>query len=263
MIQLSLVQLQLEPMLEPTPSQLGAGVDISAIDTDFSDGELETTGIASDLAIEGNGFFVLDNQGQQVYSRNGAFTLSSDRTLVNAAGMAVQGWNQTRDNAGNSSVNTGGAISDVRIPVGDNRIARATSEVVLNGNLNNAGDAVAGTGTIFNSQRLFISETGDTEVASGAVDLANIYIKDPAGGVNNVLLFQGSGSNSTTTGILANGDQITVQLNKGARPLEAIFVYGENDLVNNVTGDLGLDGNPDAGIEHYDGTTLNDFLEVV
>lgn len=241
------------------PSQIGAGVDISSIDTDFSDGELETTGIASDLAIEGNGFFVLDNQGQQVYSRNGAFTISSDRTLVNAAGMAVQGWNQTRDNAGNSSVNTGGAIENVSIPVGDNRIARATSEVVLNGNLNNAGD-IASTGTIFNSQRLFISETGDTEVASGAVDLSSIYIKDPAGGVDNVLLFQGSGSNDTTTGILGNGDQITVQLNKGGRPLEAIFVYGENDLVNNVTGDLGLDGTPDAGIEHYDGTTLNDFL---
>ncbi len=242
------------------PSQIGGGVDISSIDTDFSDGDLETTGIASDLAIEGNGFFVLDNQGQQVYSRNGAFNLSSDRTLVNSAGMAVQGWNQTRDNAGNSSVNTGGAISDVSIPVGDNRIARATSEVVLNGNLNNAGD-IATSGTIFNSQRLFISETGDAEVSSGAVDLSSIYIKDPAGGVDNVLLFQGSGANDTTTGIIANGDQITVQLNKGGRPLEAIFVYGENDLVNNVSGDLGLDGTPDAGLESYDGTTLNDFLE--
>jgi len=242
------------------PSQIGGGVDISSIDTDFSDGELETTGIASDLAIEGNGFFVLENQGQQVYSRNGAFNISSDRTLVNAAGMAVQGWNQTRDNAGNSTVNTGGAISDVKIPVGDNRIARATSEVILNGNLNNAGD-IATSGTVFNSQRLFISETGDAEVSSGAVDLSTIYIKDPAGGVDNVLLFQGSGANTTTTGILANGDQITVQLNKGARPLEAIFVYGEGDLVNNVTGDLGLDGSADAGLESYDGTTLNDFLD--
>jgi len=242
------------------PSQLGAGVDISAIDTDFSDGELETTGIASDLAIEGNGFFVLENNGQQVFTRNGAFNLSADRKLVNASGMIVQGWNQTRDNAGNSNVNTGGAITDVRIPVGDNRIAKSTSQVTLNGNLNNAGD-IASTGTIFNSQRLFISETGDIEIPSGAVDLKDIYIKDPAGGVDNVLLFQGSGSDANANKILTNGDKITVQLNKGARPLEAIFVYGEGDLVNNVTGDLGLDGTPDAGLESYDGTTLNDFLD--
>lgn len=241
------------------PSQLGAGVDISVIDTDFSDGELETTGIASDLAIEGNGFFVLDNNGEQVYSRNGAFNLSAARELVNASGMVVQGWNQTRDNAGNSSVNTGGAISDVIIPVGDNRIAKSTTEVTLNGNLNNAGD-IASTGTIFNSQRLFISETGDTEVSSGSVDLSGIFIKDPAGGVDNVHLFQGSGSDDNNNAILASGDQITVQLNKGGRPLEAIFVYGNGDLVNNVTGDLGLDGTPDAGLESYDGTTLNDFL---
>jgi flagellar hook protein FlgE len=241
------------------PSQLGAGVDISVIDTDFSDGELETTGIASDLAIEGNGFFVLSNNGEQVYSRNGAFNLSASRELVNASGMVVQGWNQTRDNAGNSTINTGGAISDVLIPVGDNRIAKSTTEVTLNGNLNNAGD-IASTGTIFNSQRLFVSETGDTEVSSGAVDLSGIFIKDPAGGVDNVHLFQGSGSDSNNNAVLASGDQITVQLNKGGRPLEAIFVYGKGDLVNNVTGDLGLDGTPDAGLESYDGTTLNDFL---
>ena len=237
------------------PSQLGAGVDISTIDTDFSDGELETTGIASDLAIEGNGFFVLENNGEQVYTRNGAFNLSSSRQLVNGAGMVVQGWNQTRDNAGNSTVNTGGAISDVIIPVGDNRIARATTEVTLNGNLNNAG-SVAESGSILNSQRLFLSQTGDEEIASGAVDLNTVYIKDPAGGSDNVLLFQGSKADGT----LDNGDQITVQLNKDARPLEAIFVYGQSDLVNNTSGDLGPDGTPDSGIESYDGTTLNDFL---
>lgn len=242
------------------PSQVGGGVDISQISTDFSDGDIETTGISSDMAIEGNGFFVLKDGVNQVYTRDGAFSLNQERKLVNGAtGMVVQGWVQSRDNAGNSTVNTGGAITDITIPVGDNRIAKATSEVVLNGNLNNAG-TIASTGTILNSQRLFTSTT-DTEVASGAVDLRDVYIKDPAGGVDNIRLFKGSGTSGTSNNVLTGGDQITIQLMKGGRPLEAIFVYGNNDLVDNVTGNKQPDFVPDAGLESYDGTTLDDFLK--
>lgn len=243
------------------PSQVGSGVNISVIDTNFNEGELETTGIASDLAIEGNGFFVLGDGNEQVFTRDGAFTLSQDRRLVSGStGMSVQGWVQTRDNSGQSTINTGGAITDVVIPVGDNRIAQATSEVIFNGNLNNAGD-VATTGSILNSQRLFTS-TSDVEVSSGTVDLRDLYIKDPAGGVDNVRLFKGSGGDSSTgdNNVLTAGDEITVQLTKGGRPLEAIFVYGDGDLVDNATGARAPDGTPDFGLESYDGTTLDDFM---
>ena len=63
-------------------AQLGSGVDISMIDTNFNDGEIETTGIATDLAIEGNGFFVLSDGSEQVYTRDGAFSLSQDRRFA-------------------------------------------------------------------------------------------------------------------------------------------------------------------------------------
>jgi flagellar hook-basal body protein len=243
------------------PSQVGSGVDISVIDTNFNAGDLETTGIASDMAIEGNGFFVLGDGNEQVFTRDGAFSLSQDRRLVSGStGMAVQGWVQTRDNSGQSTINTGGAITDVVIPVGDNRIAQATSEVILNGNLNNAG-TVATTGTILNSQRLFTS-TSDVEVGSGTVDLRDLYIKDPAGGVDNVRLFKGSGGDATTgdNNVLTAGDEITVQITKGGRPLEAIFVYGDGDLVDNASGARAPDGTPDFGLESYDGTTLDNFM---
>jgi flagellar hook-basal body protein len=243
------------------PSQVGSGVDISVIDTNFNAGELETTGINTDMAIEGNGFFVLSDGVQQVFTRDGAFSLSQSRVLVSGStGMAVQGWTQTRDNAGNSTVNTGGAIKNVVIPVGDNRVAKATTEVIFNGNLNNAG-AVGTTGTILSSQRLF-SSTSDVEVASPAIDLRDVYVKDPAGGVDNVRLFKGSGSASNGDNkVLTAGDKITVQMNKGGRPLEAIFVYGDSDLVDNTTGMRRPDDVPDYGLESYDGTTLQDFMK--
>lgn len=244
------------------PSQIGSGVDISAIDTNFNQGEIATTGISSDMAIEGNGFFVLSDGDEQVFTRDGAFSLNQERKLVNGAtGMTVQGWTQTRDNAGNSTINTGGAIKDVVIPVGDNRVAKATTNFILNGNLNNAGE-IASTGTILNSQRLFTGKTGDVEITSGAFDLSDVFIKDPAGGVDNVRLFKGSGVDDKTKdpNVLKSGDQVTVQLMKGGRPLEAIFVYGNGDLVDNKTGLNSPDGTPDAGFESYDGTTLDDFM---
>jgi len=242
------------------PSQVGGGVDLAAIQTNFNDGDIETTGIMSDMAIEGKGFFVLKDGISEVYTRDGAFTLNQERKLVNGgSGMVVQGWVQSRDNAGNSTVNTGGAIEDIVIPVGDNRIAKATSKVVMNGNLNNAGD-IGTTGTILNSQRLFSSSSGDVEVGSGSHDLREVYIKDPAGGVDNVRLFSGSSSDTSGNNILGSGDQVTVQITKGGRPLEAIFVYGDGDTINNTTGLKGQDGVADAGQESYDGKTLNDFL---
>lgn len=241
------------------PSQVGAGVDMGQISTNFNQGDFETTGIESDLAIDGNGFFVLAADGEQMYTRDGAFTLNQERKLVNPTnGMYVQGWNQTRDNAGNSIVNAGGALENVIIPIGDNRIAKATTEIIFNGNLNNAGD-IATTGSILNSQKLFTSKVGDVEITSGSVDISDIFIKDPAGGVDNVRLFKGTGTKNSDSDVLQAGDQVIVQMMKGSRPLEATFVYGDPDLVNNTSGDLGPDGFADSGLESYDGTTLDDF----
>lgn len=241
------------------PSQIGVGVDLAVIDTNFNQGSFETTGIDSDLAIDGNGFFVLRSGEQHRYTRDGAFSINTEQKLVNpGSGMYVQGWNLRRDNTGTATVNTGGALSDVVIPLGSGRMARATSKVEFNGNLNNAG-TISTSGSLLNSQRLFSTKTGDTEISSGAIDIKNVYMKDPAGGVDNVRLFKGTGSDGTDNTVLRNGDLITVQLVKGARSLEAIFTYGIKDTVNNTSGDLGPDGMPDPGTEHYDGTTLNDF----
>ncbi len=241
------------------PSQVGVGTDLGVVDTNFNQGSFESTGIDSDMAIDGSGFFVLRSGSGVNYTRDGAFTVNQERKLVSpGSGMFVQGWNQTRDNTGASTVNPGGALQDVKIPIGDNRIAKQTSNVVMNGNLNGAG-AFSTTGSILNSQRLFVSKSGETEISSGAVDLRNVWIKDPSGGVDNVRLFRGTGSDVSENFVLQDGDIITVQLMKGARQLDAAFVYGDPDLVNNTSGDLGPDGVPDPALKNYDGKTLNDF----
>jgi flagellar hook protein FlgE len=64
------------------PQQVGLGVNVASIDTIFTQGSLQTTGVKTDLAIQGEGFFVLRSGDQDFYSRAGAFSLDAEGFLV-------------------------------------------------------------------------------------------------------------------------------------------------------------------------------------
>jgi len=73
-------------------AQVGRGVLVNDIRTNFSQGSFETTGSELDLAVEGEGFFVLrDSAGAEFYSRNGAFNVSKNGLVENAEGLLLQG----------------------------------------------------------------------------------------------------------------------------------------------------------------------------
>ena len=70
---------------------ISAGVHVDEIRTDFTQGHLDPTGNSTDLAIKGNGFFAIDVNGEERYSRDGSFTLNSEGYLVNKDGHKVLG----------------------------------------------------------------------------------------------------------------------------------------------------------------------------
>src|SRR5438309_7336047 len=75
------------------PEQIGLGVLISGIDTIQTQGTLQSTGKLTDMAIQGDGYFVMSDGKQPFYSRDGAFDLGTDGTLVNpSSGLRVLGW---------------------------------------------------------------------------------------------------------------------------------------------------------------------------
>src|SRR5438067_8503457 len=73
------------------PSEIGLGAQVGSIDRLFSQGSLETTGQTTDLAVQGNAFFVLNNGDQHYYSRAGNFQLDANGNLVATNGFNVQG----------------------------------------------------------------------------------------------------------------------------------------------------------------------------
>lgn len=117
------------------PKEVGLGMLVASIDTIHTQGAMQTTGVQTDVAIQGNGFFVLQKGEQRFYTRAGAFSLDRDGTLVNPAnGFRVQGWNAQVIN-GKEILNTSGAIEDLVIPVGSKDPAKATEQVYLACNL--------------------------------------------------------------------------------------------------------------------------------
>jgi flagellar hook protein FlgE len=118
------------------PKEVGLGMSIASIDTIHTQGNLQSTGVATDVAIQGNGFFILQNGDETFYTRNGAFGIDSEGTLVNPAnGMRVQGW-MAQELNGEMIVNTASNTEDLIIPVGSKDPAKATTNVNFACNLN-------------------------------------------------------------------------------------------------------------------------------
>jgi len=122
------------------PAQVGLGMTVAGIDVLQTQGNLQSTGRLTDMAIQGDGFFVLSDGGRQFYTRDGAFDVGLGGDLLNSAsGLKVQGW--VADQAG--AVDTTTAVTDVVIPLGTRTTALPSSAAGLTGNL----DASAADGT--------------------------------------------------------------------------------------------------------------------
>jgi flagellar hook protein FlgE len=81
------------------PSAAGIGTTVAAVQASFAQGNITATSNPLDLAVNGNGFFVLDTNGATSYSRNGQFHLDSDGFVVNATGAKITGYGVSATNA--------------------------------------------------------------------------------------------------------------------------------------------------------------------
>ena len=111
------------------PIQVGLGMQIGSVDTVFSQGNLETTGLNTDVAIQGDSFFVVRKGNQSFYTRSGNFQIDADGLLVSPTnGFVVQG-----KTAVNGVFQDG--VTDIRLPFGQKTSAKATDSMKLAGNL--------------------------------------------------------------------------------------------------------------------------------
>ena len=120
------------------PMQVGLGMELSSINTNHSGGAITGTGVETDLAIEGTGFFVVNNGFQNYFTRDGSFTRDATGVLVNAGGMKLMGWSVSGDE---NEIDTIQLPGEIYIPLGEEMIAGATSKINFTGNLDSGAEA--------------------------------------------------------------------------------------------------------------------------
>jgi flagellar hook protein FlgE len=112
------------------PLQVGSGVDVAATSIDMTSGSPETTGVATDVAIMGSGFFVVQQNGANYYTRAGDFQVGTNGALETADGEQVMGYA-----AVDGAIPAGAALSPLQLNLGQINAPQATSNVSLTTNL--------------------------------------------------------------------------------------------------------------------------------
>lgn len=240
------------------PIQVGTGVRVLGIDTDFTQGAFMTTGNVTDVSISGSGFFILNNGSTTVYSRDGAFSVDLDGSLIAPfTGYRIQGWQ-----GDNGVINNSTTVGDITIPLGTETIANETSTVELVGNLNSSS-TTDGLGTKTVSGTLYSAAatpavagtalTALTDVGGNALNLENgdylqitaskgsgtittrtftvgttgTTVGDLADFIEDTYGITADTNTSATEGVTISGGQIVIQGNIGtANALTSISISG-------------------------------------
>lgn len=172
------------------PIQMGLGMTVAAVDTLFQQGGLATTNQITDLAIQGDGFFILSDGQGLFYTRAGAFGFDADSFLVDpGTGMKVQGKMADTDGV----IPAISTVGDICLPFGQQDPANATSTVNLANNLNSAAtDSVA--------QLVSAGTTGIDQVSGIALN--------GAGGTHEVSIIGNQAVKSVFTGANLSGTML-------------------------------------------------------
>lgn len=139
------------------PIQVGAGVKVASNQTSFTQGSINSTGNSTDVALNGNGFFVIGNgAGGYELTRDGNFTQAANGNLL-SNGMSVMGYP-----AVNGVVNTNSPLTAINIPVGAVEQSKATTTMAMTANL----DSTTASGTAFPGQVTIYDSLGESHVAT-------------------------------------------------------------------------------------------------
>jgi flagellar hook protein FlgE len=187
--------------------QIGSGASVSSIGTSFAGGSVEGTGVDTDVAITGNGFFIVQNGSNSYYTRAGDFTQDSNGYLVTADGYQVMGYP-----AVNGVVNTNGGLTPIQLPMGMISPPSATSDLSIQANLSasaQVGDSYNTSVTVHDSLGTsHVLNVDFTRTAAGWNYTATLPSSDLTGGVgttttvkSGALTFDSSGNLTSTTPI--------------------------------------------------------------
>lgn len=179
------------------PIQLGAGTQVGSLPSTFTQGSVTATGVPTDVAIQGSGFFVIQRGGVISYTRAGNFSVDKDNFLVTSDGQKVLGYT-----AVNGVVNTGQALAPLQLGAGTISPPTTTTALQIQTNLN-AAATIGGTDGTYSTPMTIYDSLGASHTLTLTFDktAANTWdysLSIPASDLNPI-------NGQPQTGILATG----------------------------------------------------------
>lgn len=165
----------------------GQGVRLAAIAQQFTQGQFDFTGNTLDLAVNGTGFFALNDNGSTVYSRNGAFQLDRDGYIVDTNGRHLTGY------LAGSSGTIGGAQGDLKVNIG-NVAPKASTNIGLSANLDAGAAAMTAAFDATDPSTYNFSTSTTVYDAQGKDHLATLYFQKQSANIWDIYVDGGDGS---------------------------------------------------------------------
>ena len=155
------------------PRQIGLGTKVAEITPNFTQGTIQISNSPTDLAIQGDGFFIVEgSQKEQFYSRNGIFKTNSDNELVTITGQRLLGHGVDQ----NFTIQESDELVPLAIPLGQAAVSQATKNVTLAGTFTPTGKVAANGNTI--QSRVLIDGTKEFPNNVAGVTLSNLSPPD-------------------------------------------------------------------------------------
>ena len=201
--------------------QIGLGVGVASIDTDTSDGSVQSTGYNTDLCISGNGYFLLGDGDNTYYTRNGAFSFDASGNYVNSGGLKVQGW--MADSTG--TISSTGEVTDISVPVGQTMAATATTAATFTKNLSADGDTTA----TYTSLSSLLTALGLSSSSTGSAATDYTTVSNLTSGNSATL------TSDTTKSVSYDGTTYTLTTS-GTTATTSFAAYDSEGVKHTITG---------------------------
>jgi flagellar hook protein FlgE len=230
------------------PAQVGLGVRVAGITTNFQQGSSQLTNRSTDMMINGDGFFTVRNGTEQLYTRAGSFNFDSLGQLVTADGSLVQGW--AADETG--AIDTNGPLEDLRLPIATLMGAKATDRSVFTGNL--PSDATAGEAGPPAVPATVLNRTVEVYDAAGNARTVTLQFTKQAGGTGSQW-----GLTATDTAGASNSGTVTFDETGALTSATTIGVGAVTVDLSALTGYAGITSVEAASQNGQEAGTLQSF----
>lgn len=216
------------------PAQVGLGVQVAGITTNFQQGAAQLTNRSTDMMISGDGFFMVRSGNETMYTRSGSFNFDATGQLVGPGGSLVQGWTAAAD----GTIDENAPLSNLALPIATVMGAAATANAQFKGNL-------------------------PSDVAVGTVLNRQVDVYDGQGNVQQLTLaFERTAAGWTVTGNRAGAtatENLTFNANGQPTSPGILTVGGVAVDLSTITGYAGLNSVESAGQDGRAAGTLQSF----